>query len=203
MQLTMLAEPSAGGKESEKLRDLDELNDLVYGALHSCVMCLRAIINQGVGLGRVLEHPNALLYIALCLASRNSCTRVLVLVVLTAVCVVERRDRVLSAFNGVKELLHESARFQTLVALFTSVQLPTDAADYEPSETTDEFQSCCIQLINVMVHNTDNLNERTALQHEFTALGLDAYLRVRSPHRFLAPCGGVPLVTSTARCARQ
>lgn len=40
-----------------------------------------------------------------------------------------------------------------------------------------------MQFINIVVHSVENMNFRVHLQYEFTQLGLDQYLEVRSDRR--------------------
>lgn len=37
----------------------------------------------------------------------------------------------------------------------------------------------CIKFINVIVHSTEDRNQRVALQYEFTVLGLHEFLEVK------------------------
>ena len=59
-------------------------------------------------------------------------------------------------------------RFERLVQYFM-----------EPS-ASPEFQVAVMNFINVIVHSAEDMNFRVHLQHEFTLLGLDGFIEVRS-----------------------
>jgi len=40
------------------------------------------------------------------------------------------------------------------------------------------LQVACMQFINIIVHSVEDVNFRVHLQHEFSLLGLDEYLKV-------------------------
>jgi formic-like protein len=59
----------------------------------------------------------------------------------------------------------EPRRFETLFNFFRF-----------PAEFHIDFMTACMKFINVLVHSTEDGNQRVALQYEFTCLGLDRYL---------------------------
>uniref|UniRef100_UPI00358F7C6A formin-like protein 2 n=2 Tax=Myxine glutinosa TaxID=7769 RepID=UPI00358F7C6A len=133
--------------------------------VHLCIKCLRAIMNNGYGFQKALAQPTSVNLICLSLGSKNQRTRVLVLELLVAVCLMQREghELTLSAFDNFKEVCGETLRFERLLELFKEA-------------TNIEFLVACMQFINIVVHSVDNFNYRVHLQHEFTKLGLDDYL---------------------------
>ncbi|KAM6896944.1 formin-like protein 1 [Xenentodon cancila] len=135
--------------------------------IHLCIMCLRAIMNYQLGFSQVMRHSCCISEITLCLNDRNPRTKVLVLELLAAVCLVRGgHDIILSAFNNFKEVCREKSRFEKLMEYFHN------------EDSSIDFMVACMQFINIMVHSVDNINFRVHLQHEFTQHGLDDYLEL-------------------------
>ncbi|XP_052246158.1 formin-like protein isoform X2 [Dreissena polymorpha] len=149
-------------KYSQKL-NMGEARDDV----HVCIMCLRAIMNHQYGFNLVIAHTHAINCIALSLNHRSMRTKALVLELLAAVCLVSGgHEIILSAFDNFKEVCAERHRFETLMDYFKN---------YE--EFHIDFMVACMQFINIVVHSVENMNFRVHLQHEFSIIGLDAYLQ--------------------------
>nr|XP_018668129.1 formin-like protein 2 isoform X1 [Ciona intestinalis] len=144
-------------KNSRAVMDRDDV--------HVCITCLRAIMNYQYGFNLVMAHPQCINEIALSLNNRSLRTKSLVLELLAAVCLVRGgHDIILRAFDNFKAICDEPLRFTKLMFFFKS-------------ETENiEFMVSCMQFVNIVVHSVEDMNFRVHLQHEFTLLGLDAYL---------------------------
>eukprot|EP00039_Didymoeca_costata_P006962 m.94940 g.94940 ORF g.94940 m.94940 type:complete len:1079 (+) comp13470_c0_seq1:169-3405(+) len=147
---------------------------------HLCVLCLRALMNNAYGFTSVMEHPQTINQICMCLESvdpfqgaqelgvevseataKKFRTHILVLELLAAVCLVPKgHRRVLEAFNHFKLMNQEKVRFQTLVHLLRSERGNVAA------------MVAAMAFINVVVHCVPDMNFQVALQHEFTQLGI-------------------------------
>ncbi|XP_015256400.1 PREDICTED: formin-like protein 1 [Cyprinodon variegatus] len=133
--------------------------------IHLCIMCLRAIMNYESGFNQVMKHPSCVNEITLSLNDKNPRTKVLVLELLAAVCLVRGgHDIILSAFDNFKEVCWEKRRFEKLMEYFRK------------EESNIDFMVACMQFINIVVHSVENMNFRVYLQYEFTQHGLDDYL---------------------------
>jgi len=51
---------------------------------------------------------------------------------------------------------------------------------YHEHDLLVSLQVACMQFINIIVHSVEDVNFRVHLQHEFSLLGLDDYLVVRT-----------------------
>lgn len=74
--------------------------------------------------------------------------------------------KIMEAVDNFKRENNENLRFEKLVQYFM-----------DPSATA-EFQTVCMNFINVIVHSAEDMNFRIHLQHEFTLLGLDEFIEV-------------------------
>ena len=147
---------------------------------HLCVLCLRALMNNAFGFTSVMEHPDTINQICMCLesvdpfqgahsteqqvsdaTSKKFRTHVLVLELLAAVCLVPRgHRRVLEAFDYFKMMTDEKRRFQTLIHLLMS------------ERGNIAVMVSAMAFINVVVHCVPDMNFQVALQHEFTQLSI-------------------------------
>nr|CAB3246530.1 formin-like protein 2 [Phallusia mammillata] len=144
-------------KNSRAVMDRDDV--------HVCITCLRAIMNYQYGFNLVMAHPQCINEIALSLNNRSFRTKSLVLELLAAVCLVRGgHDIILRAFDNFKSICNEVKRFTRLMFFFK-----TEAENID-------FMVSCMQFINIVVHSVEDMNFRVHLQHEFTLLGLDAFL---------------------------
>ncbi|XP_018620217.2 formin-like protein 1 isoform X1 [Scleropages formosus] len=133
--------------------------------VHVCIMCLRAIMNYQSGFNLVMTHPRCVNEITLSLNNKNPRTKVLVLELLAAVCLVRGgHDIIIAAFDNFKEVTGEKNRFEKLMEYFRNEDCNID------------FMVACMQFINIVVHSVEDMNFRVHLQYEFTRHGLDEYL---------------------------
>ncbi|XP_023691360.2 formin-like protein 1 isoform X1 [Paramormyrops kingsleyae] len=133
--------------------------------VHLCIMCLRAIMNYQSGFNLVMTHPRCVNEITLSLNNKNLRTKVLVLELLAAVCLVRGgHDIIIAAFDNFKEVTGEKNRFEKLMEYFYT------------EDSNIDFMVACMQFINIVVHSVENMNFRVHLQYEFTQHGLDQYL---------------------------
>ena len=96
-------------------------------------------------------------------------TSITVIDLLAAVCLVKGGHiKIIEAVDNFKRENGEQHRFEKLVQFFMH---PNASA---------EFQGACMNFINVIVHSAEDMNFRIHLQHEFTLLGLDEYIEVRT-----------------------
>uniref|UniRef100_A0AAY3ZZS3 FMNL2 protein n=1 Tax=Denticeps clupeoides TaxID=299321 RepID=A0AAY3ZZS3_9TELE len=136
---------------------------------HVCIMCLRAIMNYQYGFNQVMTHPRCVNEITLSLNNKSPRTKAQVLELLAAVCLVRGgHDIILSALDNFKEVCGERWRFEKLMEYFCQ------------EDSNIDFTVACMQFINIVVHSVENMNFRVHLQYEFTHLGLDDYLEVRT-----------------------
>ncbi|XP_071811817.1 formin-like protein 2 isoform X2 [Apostichopus japonicus] len=134
--------------------------------VHVCIMCCRAIMNFQYGFNLIINHNLCINAIALSLNHKSPRTKALVLELLAAVCLVKGgHEIILQAFDFFKMSCQERRRFEKMFEYFQK---------YE--DTNIDFMVACMQFINIVVHSVEEMNFRSYLQYEFTALGLDEYL---------------------------
>uniref|UniRef100_A0A915ERH0 Formin-like protein n=1 Tax=Ditylenchus dipsaci TaxID=166011 RepID=A0A915ERH0_9BILA len=160
---TLFRRPTNGG--SKPLKQNKQIGD-VEDDVHVCVSCLRALMNNKFGLNKVFNNQQAIYCIVRSILHHSLRTKALAIDLLSAICMLkDGHDLILDAFTRFRMEYREPNRFQTLYMFF-----------YSPPEFHIDFMTACIKFINVLVHSTDDMNQRVALQYEFTHLGLDEYI---------------------------
>uniref|UniRef100_A0A8C9SKX1 Formin like 1 n=1 Tax=Scleropages formosus TaxID=113540 RepID=A0A8C9SKX1_SCLFO len=133
------------------------------GAESVFTVVLFCVLQSGFNL--VMTHPRCVNEITLSLNNKNPRTKVLVLELLAAVCLVRGgHDIIIAAFDNFKEVTGEKNRFEKLMEYFRNEDCNID------------FMVACMQFINIVVHSVEDMNFRVHLQYEFTRHGLDEYL---------------------------
>ncbi|XP_013391279.1 disheveled-associated activator of morphogenesis 1-like, partial [Lingula anatina] len=100
------------------LRFLENLDfETCQGAIHTSVIgCIKALMNNSQGRAHVLAHPNSINIIAQSLSTDNIKTKIAVLEILGAVCLVPGgHKKVLDAMLYYQKYACERTRFQTLI----------------------------------------------------------------------------------------
>ncbi|KAI1729038.1 diaphanous GTPase-binding domain-containing protein [Ditylenchus destructor] len=163
---------SSAAKASKQLKQINELEDDV----HLCISCLRALMNNKAGWNIVFDSPQAIYCIVRSILHHSLRTKALAIDLLSAICMVkDGHERIVNAFDRFRMEYKERYRFQTLFHFFHS-----------PSEFNVDFLASCMKYINVVVHSTEDLNQRVALQYEFTNLGLDRFLEITTLYPFMS-----------------
>ncbi|KAG5456475.1 MAG: armadillo-type protein [Olpidium bornovanus] len=140
-------------------------------------------MNNRVGLSAVLECPGSLLTIAMALRARSLRTRMLVLEMLSAVCLIPGGHRpVVQAMSDLVGCLGERARFETVI---NCLNLYGGVRGWPgPNERTVEVQAACLSFLNSLIYGGPggtSLEFRMHLRFEFTILGIESLLqRLRS-----------------------
>ncbi|KAG8234233.1 hypothetical protein J437_LFUL007738 [Ladona fulva] len=135
---------------------------------HECIRCLRAIMNNTVGLKMVFQQQDALMVIARSLDASKQSVMYEAAKLLAAVCLVQP--------NG-----HEIA----LAAIATSGELRrkerfTPIIDGLLIKSNDALRVVCMQLINAIVTTPDDMDFRIHLRNEFMRMGLSDALELLS-----------------------
>ncbi|CAK5091774.1 unnamed protein product [Meloidogyne enterolobii] len=150
---------------SRKLYSSSKGIDHIDDDIHVGICCLRALLNNKFGVVAVFSNRQAIYCIVRAILHPSFKTKALVLDMLSAiVTLTDGHELVLGAFNKFRSAYNEIFRFQTLVRCFKCPGVNVD------------FLASCIKFINVMVHSSSDMNQRVALQYEFTIFGLDRHL---------------------------
>ncbi|KAL5235210.1 hypothetical protein ACI65C_002620 [Semiaphis heraclei] len=143
--------------------------DTQQGAMHTSIIgCIKALMNNSTGRSHVLAHPSAISTIARSLLTENPRTKVAVLEILGASCLVPGgHKKVLDAMTDYKEFAHERARFQGIIN-----DLDRNTGIYRDDLTV---KTAIMSFVNAVLSygpGQDSLEFRLHLRYEFLQLGL-------------------------------
>ncbi|XP_074640649.1 disheveled-associated activator of morphogenesis 1-like [Tubulanus polymorphus] len=144
-------------------------NVIADSAIHpSAIGCIKALLNNSHGRAHVLAHPACINTIAQSLKTENVRTKIAVLEILGAVCLVPGGHRkVLESMVHFKKFSGERTRFQTLI-----IDLDRPVADYQEELA---LKTTIISFINAALKygpGQDHLEFRMHLRYEFLMLGI-------------------------------
>ncbi|XP_075908087.1 disheveled-associated activator of morphogenesis 2-like isoform X2 [Petromyzon marinus] len=148
-----------------KSMDYDTTESRVHTSL---IGCIKALMNNSQGRAHVLAHPASIETIAQSLRTENVRTKVAVLEILGAVCLVPGgHKRVLQAMLHYQKYAAERTRFQTLV----------NELDRSTGRYRDEvsLKTAIMSFINAVLNagaGKDNMEFRVHLRYEFLMLGI-------------------------------
>ncbi|XP_061116846.1 disheveled-associated activator of morphogenesis 2 isoform X2 [Conger conger] len=137
--------------------------------IHTSVIgCIKALMNNSQGRAHVLAHPQSINTISQSLRQDNTKTKVAVLEILGAVCLVpDGHKKVLQAMVHYQKYAAERTRFQTLL----------NELDRSTGRYRDEvnLKTAIMSFINAVLNagaGEDNLEFRLHLRYEFLMLGI-------------------------------
>eukprot|EP00069_Balaena_mysticetus_P014457 bmy_08563T0 len=129
----------------------------------SLIGCIKALMNNSQGRAHVLAQPEAISTIAQSLRTENSKTKVAVLEILGAVCLVP---------GGHKKVLQAMLHYQVYAAERTRFQLDRSLGRYRDEVN---LKTAIMSFINAVLNagaGEDNLEFRLHLRYEFLMLGI-------------------------------
>lgn len=134
----------------------------------SLIGCIKALMNNSQGRAHVLAQPEAISTIAQSLRTENSKTKVAVLEILGAVCLVP---------GGHKKVLQAMLHYQVYAAERTRFQTLLNELDRSLGRYRDEvnLKTAIMSFINAVLNagaGEDNLDFRLHLRYEFLMLGI-------------------------------
>ncbi|XP_037698801.1 disheveled-associated activator of morphogenesis 2 isoform X2 [Choloepus didactylus] len=134
----------------------------------SLIGCIKALMNNSQGRAHVLAQPEAISTIAQSLRTENSKTKVAVLEILGAVCLVP---------GGHKKVLQAMLHYQVYAAERTRFQTLLNELDRSLGQYRDEvnLKTAIMSFINAVLNagaGEDNLEFRLHLRYEFLMLGI-------------------------------
>ncbi|KAM6973426.1 disheveled-associated activator of morphogenesis 2 isoform 2-T2 [Aplochiton taeniatus] len=134
----------------------------------SVIGCIKALMNNSQGRANVLAHPQSINTISQSLRSDNVKTKVAVLEILGAVCLVP---------DGHKKVLQAMAHYQKYAAERTRFQTLLNELDRSTGRYRDEvsLKTAIMSFINAVLNagaGEDNLEFRLHLRYEFLMLGI-------------------------------
>ncbi|XP_015427363.1 PREDICTED: disheveled-associated activator of morphogenesis 2 isoform X1 [Myotis davidii] len=134
----------------------------------SLIGCIKALMNNSQGRAHVLAQPEAISTIAQSLRTENSKTKVAVLEILGAVCLVP---------GGHKKVLQAMLHYQVYAAERTRFQTLRNELDRSLGRYRDEvnLKTAIMSFINAVLNagaGEDNLEFRLHLRYEFLMLGI-------------------------------
>lgn len=134
----------------------------------SLIGCIKALMNNSQGRAHVLAQPEAISTIAQSLRTENSKTKVAVLEILGAVCLVP---------GGHKKVLQAMLHYQVYAAERTRFQTLLNELDRSLGRYRDEvnLKTAIMSFINAVLNagaGEDNLEFRLHLRYEFLMLGI-------------------------------
>ncbi|XP_077476468.1 disheveled-associated activator of morphogenesis 2 isoform X2 [Stigmatopora argus] len=134
----------------------------------SLIGCIKALMNNSQGRAHVLAHPQSINTISQSLRTENVKTKVAVLEILGAVCLVpDGHKKVLRAMAHYQKYAAERTRFQTLLN-----QLDRSTGHYRDEVN---LKTAIMSFINAVLNagaGEDNLEFRLHLRYEFLMLGI-------------------------------
>uniref|UniRef100_A0A8C4ZP53 Dishevelled associated activator of morphosis 2 n=1 Tax=Gadus morhua TaxID=8049 RepID=A0A8C4ZP53_GADMO len=134
----------------------------------SVIGCIKALMNNSQGRAHVLAHPQSINTISQSLRTANIKTKVAVLEILGAVCLVP---------DGHKKVLQAMAHYQKYAAERTRFQTLLNELDKSTGRYKDEvnLKTAIMSFINAVLNagaGEDNLEFRLHLRYEFLMLGI-------------------------------
>ncbi|KAK6997787.1 disheveled-associated activator of morphogenesis 1 [Biomphalaria glabrata] len=152
---------------------LDFLSKMEYetseGPLHTAIIgCIKALMNNSQGRAHVLAHPDCINIIAQSLAVENIKTKIAVLEILGAICLVP---------GGHKKVLNAMLHFQKYAGERTRFQLLMYDLDRSTGKYKEEvaLKTAVMSFINAALKygaGQDHLEFRLHLRYEFLMLGI-------------------------------
>uniref|UniRef100_A0A8C9SN86 Dishevelled associated activator of morphosis 2 n=1 Tax=Scleropages formosus TaxID=113540 RepID=A0A8C9SN86_SCLFO len=134
----------------------------------SIIGCIKALMNNSQGRAHVLAHPHSINTISQSLRQDNIKTKVAVLEILGAVCLVpDGHKKVLQAMVHYQKYAAERTRFQTLLN-----ELDSSTGRYRDEVN---LKTAIMSFINAVLNagaGEDNLEFRLHLRYEFLMLGI-------------------------------
>ncbi|KAJ7991315.1 hypothetical protein DPEC_G00296050 [Dallia pectoralis] len=149
------------------LRSMDY--EMSESRVHTSVIgCIKALMNNSQGRAHVLAHPQSINTISQSLRQDNIKTKVAVLEILGAVCLVP---------DGHKNVLQSMIHYQKYAAERTRFQTLLNELDRNTGRYRDEvsLKTAIMSFINAMLNagaGEDNLEFRLHLRYEFLMLGI-------------------------------
>ncbi|XP_015675112.1 disheveled-associated activator of morphogenesis 2 [Protobothrops mucrosquamatus] len=137
--------------------------------IHTSVIgCIKALMNNSQGRAHVLAHPESINIISQSLRTENIKTKIAVLEILGAVCLVP---------GGHKKVLQAMLHYQVYAAERTRFQTLLNELDRSMGRYRDEvnFKTAIMSFINAVLNagsGEDNLEFRLHLRYEFLMLGI-------------------------------
>ncbi|CAL1531259.1 unnamed protein product [Lymnaea stagnalis] len=162
---------------------LDFLSKMDYetseGPLHTAVIgCIKALMNNSQGRAHVLAHPDCINTIAQSLAVENVKTKIAVLEILGAICLVPGGHRkVLNAMLHFQKYAGERTRFQLLI-----YDLDRSTGKYREEVA---LKTAVMSFINAALKygaGQDHLEFRLHLRYEFLMLGIIPVIKKMRAH---------------------
>ncbi|PWA16609.1 hypothetical protein CCH79_00004445, partial [Gambusia affinis] len=147
--------------------------ETVESQIHtSLIGCIKALMNSSEGRTHVLEHPESINVVARSLAAENIKTKVAVLEILGAVCLVP---------GGHKKVLDAMVHYQTFASERTRFQKLMIDLERSTSRHSDDIslKTTTMSFINAVLNQgagENNLNFRIHLRYEFLMLGIQPIL---------------------------
>ncbi|XP_062896717.1 disheveled-associated activator of morphogenesis 2 isoform X1 [Mobula hypostoma] len=149
------------------LRSMDY--DTSESRIHTSVIgCIKALMNNSQGRAHVLAHPESINIISHSLRTENIKTKIAVLEILGAVCLVP---------GGHKKVLQAMLHYQIYAAERTRFQTLLNELDRSTGRYRDEvhLKTAIMSFINAVLNagaGEDNLEFRLHLRYEFLMLGI-------------------------------
>ncbi|XP_048452619.1 disheveled-associated activator of morphogenesis 2-like [Rhincodon typus] len=149
------------------LRSMDY--DTSESRIHTSVIgCIKALMNNSQGRAHVLAHPESINIISHSLRTENIKTKIAVLEILGAVCLVA---------GGHKKILQAMLHYQVYAAERTRFQTLLNELDRSTGKYRDEvhLKTAIMSFINAVLNagaGEDNLEFRLHLRYEFLMLGI-------------------------------
>ncbi|XP_066141423.1 disheveled-associated activator of morphogenesis 1 [Euwallacea fornicatus] len=152
---------------------LDYLSAMDYStaqsSIHTSIIgCVKALMNNSTGRAHVLAHPTSINTIAQSLSTENIKTKIAVLEILGAVCLVPGgHKKVLDAMHHYQKFAFERARFQGIINdLDRSTGIYRDEVN---------LKTAIMSFVNAVLNyglGQENLEFRLHLRYEFLLLGI-------------------------------
>ncbi|XP_067224622.1 disheveled-associated activator of morphogenesis 2 isoform X3 [Chanodichthys erythropterus] len=144
----------------------------------SIIGCIKALMNNSQGRAHVLAHPQSINTISQSLRQDNIKTKVAVLEILGAVCLVP---------DGHKKVLQAMAHYQKYAAERTRFQSLLNELDRSTGRYRDEvnLKTAIMSFINAMLNagvGEDSLEFRLHLRYEFLMLGIQPVIEKLRTH---------------------
>lgn len=154
-----------------KGKDSNEERECQYHAFKA----LKAQINNTVGLQKMIDSPNGLNILSLCISSSSYKVKTSALEVLAAVCFVPNgHSRVLNAMQYYKDNFREKFRFSELMQILRD----NNKDQIEQAAAYLDFQLATVTFINAVVSSPEEVELRACLRGEFLDLGFYEIIKI-------------------------
>uniref|UniRef100_A0A183C8X8 FH2 domain-containing protein n=1 Tax=Globodera pallida TaxID=36090 RepID=A0A183C8X8_GLOPA len=169
----------ANNKNNPKASKIKTQAEIEADQQHIILTIFRTLLNNRFGIAAMFSNGEAIYCIVRSILHSQLRSIALALDMLSGILCLDddgaKHELVLNCFSRLQRQYNEPFRFQILIYCFKNPEAVN--IDYNhPEAVKIEFLSSVVKFINLLVHTTVDMNQRVALQYEFSPI--DNYLDV-------------------------